>query len=445
MTLAERLRRLRRAPEDGGREPMEDAPAAARPTDLERLERALVGEPGCELPLKARLERLVAVASRSRGAARRAVPIEDLVEGEERSNAHGSFFLVERDTHLEEAHGDVPLSRFHAVLPETVGILTGETQLGRFDLARAVFLDTETTGLAGGAGTAAFLVGVGYVEGERFRVRQYLMRDYHEESALLHALAEDIGDFSQLVTFNGKLFDLPLLETRYRLNRASFPWGDAAHLDMLHPARRLWKLRLESCRLQSLESALLGVQRYGDVPGEEIPRIYFEYVRSRHAGALPRILEHNRMDILSLAALAVLACQWVEEGRAEDPRDVFSLARVFERAEQYERSEVEYRRLLDSGAEAVRVPSLLRLAARAKRAGELPEALALWEQAALAGEPLALRELAMHHEHRSRDYGAALATAERGLALVASADDPARRRAADDFRRRLARCRRKLG
>lgn len=434
MNVGDRLRRLRRP-----------APVGPAPSgELERLEAALLGESAGGLSLKARLERLVAAASRGRASRPPAVALEDLVASRRVENERGEFLLIENDVHLESHHGGVPLSRFHAVLPETVGVLAGEPELGPFDLSRAVFLDTETTGLAGGAGTAAFLVGIGFVYGDRFRLRQYFMRDYHEEPALLHELGRDLEGFAHLVTFNGKMFDVPLLEARYRLNRARFPLSGTPHLDLLHPARRLWKMRLESCRLQSLEAALLGLRRHGDVAGEEIPRIYFDYVRSREAGALPRILEHNRLDVVSLAALAVVACQWVEEGRAEDPRDVYSLARVFERARLYERSEAEYRRALACDVGPVRVPSLLRLAARAKQAGDHAAALGLWERAAEAGDPLALRELAMHHEHRTQDLAAALAAAERGLALVLSLDDPPARRAAADFHRRRARLLRKM-
>ena len=289
-------------------------------------------------------------------------------------NERGEFFLVETAVHLEVRHGDVPLSRFHAIEPRTVGVLTAEPELDGFDLRRAVFLDTETTGLAGGAGTAAFLIGVGLVDGERFRVRQYFMRDYHEEAALLHALAEELRRFDRLVTFNGKMFDVPLLDARFRLNRGRFPLAEAPHLDLLHPARRLWKARLESCRLQSLEAELMGLRRTGDIPGEEIPQVYFDWVRRRDARMLARVFEHNRQDIVSLAALAVLACQWVEEGRAEDPRDVFSLARVLERARLYERSEAEYRRALELGPGALRgpgaaAPRLARQAGGGARAG----------------------------------------------------------------------------
>jgi len=388
------------------------------------LERELLGPsvaavPDEYLPLKARLERLVAAATlreRRRGPA--PVPLEELVEGMRIENVRGEFFLVESSVHLEIRHGDVPLSRFHAIEPGTIGVLTAEPELESFDLRRAVFLDTETTGLAGGAGTAAFLIGIGWVDGERFRVRQYFMRDYHEEGALLHALAEELKRFDRLVTFNGKMFDVPLLDARFRLNRGRFPLSGAPHLDLLHPARRLWKARLESCRLQSLEAELMGLRRHGDIAGEEIPNVYFDWVRRRDARMLARVFEHNRQDIVSLAALAVLACQWVEDGQAEDARDIYSLARVLERGRLYARSEAEYQRALAAGSELVRGPALLRLAWRAKRAGEYERAAELWAEAGEAGEVEGWRELAMHHEHRSRSFDRALEAVERGLALV---------------------------
>ena len=277
---------------------------------------------------------------------------------------------------------------------------------------------------------------------DRFHVRQYVMRDYEEEAAQLAALAEDLRGFRHLVTFNGRTFDVPLLESRYRLSRTRFPLAKAFHLDLLAPARRLWKERLVSCRLQSLETALLAYVRHEDVPGDEIPRIYFDYVRRRDGRALRRVLEHNRLDVVSLAALALLASEWVQEDRAEDPRDVFSLGRVFERAAAYERSEALYRRVLAQEDGPLRVATLVRLAARAKRSGDHESAAGLWGEAAAAGSPRAWRELAVHHEHRTRDLHAALAAAEKGLRSVMRATQP---RLEADLRRRQARLLRRVG
>jgi uncharacterized protein YprB with RNaseH-like and TPR domain len=424
--LHDKLRRMRRAPE----------PPVG---DLDGLERSLLGEADEDgRSLKQRLERLVAAASRGHGRARPAAPAQaELVQGQRVANERGEFFLIDDDVHIDSFHGEVSLSRFRAVLPGSVGILTGEPELDGFDLSSAVFLDTETTGLAGGTGTAAFLIGIGFVEGDRFRIRQYFMRDYHEEPALLAGLADELKRFRSIVTFNGRLFDVPLLETRYRLDRQRFPLDGAPHLDLLPPARRLWKARLESCRLQALEDELLGLRRQDDVPGEAIPGIYFDYVRRRDARMMARVFRHNRIDIVSLAALSLKACHWVETGEAEDPRDVFSLARVLERAQLYDRSEAAYRRTLENDRGALRVAALVRLAVRAKRAGDRERAAALWAEAAAAGDLVALRALAIHHEHRSHDLAAALAIAERGLALCEELDAPIR--VGGDFRRRRER------
>ncbi|HEX6739383.1 MAG TPA: ribonuclease H-like domain-containing protein, partial [Vicinamibacteria bacterium] len=339
LTLRDRLDRLRREPPPGPLEPAPGPPLQKDTGELDRLEQRLLGQVQAELPLRERLMRLAAAAARGRGApaveraaAPPPVPLEELVAGARVANERGEFFRIEDDVHLETHHGAVPLSRFRLPAPGSVEVLAGDAGLDGFDLSRAVFLDTETTGLAGGTGTAAFLVGIGFVDGDRFRVRQYFMRDYHEEPALLHGLAEDLARFTHVVTFNGKQFDLPLLETRFHLARERYPLRAAPHLDLLHPARRLWKRRLASCTLQHLEQDLLGLWRRGDVAGSEIPQLYFDYVRRRDARAMARIFRHNRTDVVSLAALAVVACQWVEEERAEDPRDVLSLARVLERA-----------------------------------------------------------------------------------------------------------------
>ena len=416
MSLGDRLRQLR------------------RPTP--------VLDPDDSVPLKERLERLVAAAERGRGPRPAAQALEELVQGQRVANARGEFFLVESDIHLDTFHGEVSLSRLRSVAPGSVGVLSGEPRLDGFDLSRAAFLDTETTGLAGGTGTAAFLIGLGFMDGDRFVVRQYFMRDYHEEPALLAGVAEDLRRFDHLVTFNGRQFDVPLLETRYRLDRRDhFPLDRAPHLDLLPPARRLWRARLESCALQSLEVALLGLRRHDDVPGEAIPGIYFDYVRRRDARALCRVFKHNRTDIVSLAALTLRACRWVETGEAEDPRDVFSLARVLERARLYERSEAAYWRAVENDQGALRVAALVRLAARAKRAGDNAAALRLWQQASGLGDILAHRELAIHHEHRSRDLEQAQAAAQGGLGLCAGRGAPTRVRL--DFERRLARLARK--
>ncbi|HEX2522413.1 MAG TPA: ribonuclease H-like domain-containing protein, partial [Terriglobia bacterium] len=198
-----------------------------------------------------------------------------------------------------------------------------------YDPRSVVFLDTETTGLSGGTGTVAFLVGVGRWSASGFTVEQYWMRDYNEERAVLLALRESLEDAEVLVTFNGKAFDIPLLQSRFVLARQRWPLAGAVHLDLLHPARRIWKLRLGVCSLANLESQILGIERENDIPGHLIPQVYFRYVRTRNPQGIGSILRHNRQDIETLARLALRMAE-IFSGQASEnlaPVDLFSAAR----------------------------------------------------------------------------------------------------------------------
>ena len=172
--------------------------------------------------------------------------------------------------------------------------------------SRWAFLDTETTGLMGGSGTVAFLVGVGRITDAGFAVRQFFMRDFGEESSQLTALAEHLNDFDVLVTYNGKSFDAPLLETRYRMSRLRVPLERLQHVDILHGSRRIWKSRFETCQLVQLEHRILGYTREGDVPGGMIPQLYYDFIKKQRPSLVEPILEHNRLDIVSLACLTAI-------------------------------------------------------------------------------------------------------------------------------------------
>jgi len=397
---------------------------------LYRLEREILGEAagGENLSVKERLERLVAVraravAEKSRPKPGERVSLEEVIEGQALSNDRGRYYSVESELPLDHWHGHLSLSRLRLVSRSAFSILARGEEGAGLDLTRAVFLDTETTGLAGGAGTCPFLVGLGYLEGDRFKVRQLFMRDYPEEPALLDELARFLGRFESLVTYNGKTFDVPLLESRFILSRLRFPIGELPHFDLLHPARNLWRARLESCRLVELEYALLGFEREGDVPGELIPALYFDYLRSGDASRMPGVFVHNRNDIVSLAALAVHASELVEEGSEPDhPVDDFSLGRIFERAGEPDRSIQHYTRALGGGVGgSVRRRSLRQLALHYKRREDWEQAGALWRDLSCEDGPEAieaLEELAMHLEHRLRDFGGALAFCEQALRRV---------------------------
>ncbi len=364
--------------------------------------------------------------------------IEHYVEGCVQTNRLGEYFVARQALPFGRPYGKL---RVGDVSVSDLGSLEIFLDGGSLpDPTELIYLDTETTGLAGGTGTCAFLIGVGAIEGSDFVVRQFFLRDYPEEKAVLAALAEVLAGYKGLVTFNGKTFDVPLLETRYRLARQRSPFGRMTHLDLLHPARQLWKLRLESCRLTHLEAEVLGVGRTGDVDGSEIPGIYFDYLRSRDARGLQPVFYHNALDIVTLAALTaelarivrVEAARGVGVGQldivaAEEcppGLDLFSLSRIFERAGDRARAARVCRRALDSGLPAALEPrALWHLATQHRRSGEFERAAEIWMEIIRRETDYfldALEQLAIHAEHRLRDAAAALEFTERALGWLGS-------------------------
>lgn len=205
---------------------------------------------------------------------------------------------------------------------------TGDT----FDVRRALFIDTETTGLSGGAGTVAFLVGCGFIEDDRFIVRQYLMPDYSAEPAMLSALAELMNRYDTLVHYNGRRFDVPLLKDRFVMKRMDADPCEMEQLDLLYPARKAWKLRLGCCRLSYIESAVFGMPERDDIPGSEIPARYFESVKTGDIALLNDVIEHNRQDIVTLTTLLVkLDAVYHDPEKVTEQLDEYSLGRTFER------------------------------------------------------------------------------------------------------------------
>ena len=374
-------------------------------------------------------------------------PPEDLAKligGEVVSSIHGEFLMRDASFRLDARVGRTSLEKLVNALPDAARILTASVDLNDFDPRTAAFIDTETTGLSGGAGTAAFLVAIGFIEGDAFIVRQYFMRDFHEERALIRAVERDLERFDTIVSFNGKQFDVPLLESRFRLQRRVFR-QTSRHLDMLHPGRRLWKARLESCSLQSLERGVMGFHREDDIPGAFIPERYFEYLRRKDGRLMVQVLEHNLQDIVSLAALTGEALAMVSEPGAlpEDAFDVLSLGRVLERAELDERSEEVYRAIAESGVGRARVDATVRLAYRSKARKEHDEAERLWRIAVGLASAVAHRELAMLLEHTRKDRVGALRIVDDGLDLVVGRSDFATLE--DDLLKRRARLSRVKG
>lgn len=395
MNLEEKLRALKKASQQSARDP-----------ELER-----------QLEYLRRLEQ----APKRLPAQRVSKGVEHYVDGVIESNPRGEFFSARQTLPFGRPYGKLRIGDISTADLRPLGIFLPGVALP--DAARLAYLDTETTGLAGGTGTCAFLIGVGTIEGRRFAVRQFFLRDYPEEKAVLAALAETLEAFEGLVTYNGKTFDMPLLETRYALARMKSPFARLVHLDLLHPARRLWKMRLEGCKLTHLEKEVLGISREGDVDGPEIPGIYFDYLRTGDARGLQPVFYHNALDILTLAALTVEVARVVSEGadaaEAIPSIDLFSLSRIFDRAGAPEQSLAACQRALSAGLpQEIETRALWMLAAQHKRRRQYDLAAELWHEVTRREAPLsilALEELAIHHEHRLRDCSSALNFAEAAL------------------------------
>ena len=328
----------------------------------------------------------------------------------------------EEDGAFHFAQADFPLSIFcnrRFATPENMSKIFREAYPASFTEKDFLFLDTETTGLSGGAGTIAFQIGLGYFDANRFVVEQFLIRDYHEEAAMLTALLERCARFSVIVTFNGKAFDIPLLKNRLIMHRKSTSGLPALQADVLHPARRLWKLRLGSCTLASLEAALLGVEREDDLPGALVPQAYFQYLHDRNFEPMERVLQHNQQDIVSLAQLFFFLCmQCARPEEIECTEDLLSLARTLQK-DGHTADAVKCYRLSAKGA--TRPQALGALAICEKKKGRAENAMRLYvAMAKCASDPsVAYEALAKLAEHQKKDIPQALHYTRQALLFLA--------------------------
>ncbi|MCU1385672.1 MAG: hypothetical protein JWL71_4369 [Acidobacteria bacterium] len=425
--------------------------------------------------------------------------IAAVLGGEWRANA----FVVDRRWEPSAFHGRERIGALAERLDRCAGdapLFTG----GAPARPPFVFFDLETTGLNGGAGTLAFLVGCAWFDADAaFVTRQFLLTRHAGERPLLEAVAAELARAGALVSFNGKSFDAPLLEGRYLFHRIPWRGREMPHIDVLHPARRFWRpgggsstrlrddradgssaasrdgdalltqafmpapeplrpafgaqpfraARTESaCSLQALEKQIIGLRRQGDVPGFEIPARYFQFVRSGDAAPLEAILEHNRLDLLTLAALTARLLHLTQAGPdgVTDAREALALGHVYARGGLDSRAHASYRRAIDRcrsprGAyDPIRIDALRALALACRRARRHDDAASCWRElvemrscpAAIVRE--AAEALAIHHEHRVRDLPGAKAFALRNLETGADAGW------ASAARYRLARIERKL-
>jgi uncharacterized protein YprB with RNaseH-like and TPR domain len=365
-----------------------------------------------------------------------------------------SCFVVERRRDGQSRHGRDAIGHLAKRLSRNADeavMLSG----GADARAPFVFFDLETTGLSGGAGTYAFLVGCGWFDDGTFVTRQFLLTRFADERPMLDAVAGELSRAGALVSFNGKSFDAPVLETRYLFHRLAWAAAELPHVDVLHPARRFWRKPASeesSCSLTALEAAVLGARRTGDVPGHEIPERYFRFVRSGDPRPLAAVLEHNRLDLLTLAGLTARLLELLRSGpdASSTAREALALGHLYGRAGMDSRAREALQRAIGlsrapRGAfDPVKLDALRALALSWRHARAFDEAAACWQQILnVRGCPTALaREateaLAIHNEHRVRDLPAATGFA---LKMLEEGGRPAQ---ADAARHRLARLQRKM-
>jgi uncharacterized protein YprB with RNaseH-like and TPR domain len=392
--------------------------------------------------------------------------VADVLGGQVVTNPFGRALIVDRRYESDRFHGTRRVGDCEFADGDTLKLLDPALRPADGVGSRTLFVDLETTGLSGGAGTVAFLVGCGWFDVGAFQVRQFLLTSYASERALLSAVAECFGATSLLVTYNGKTFDVPVMETRWLFHRMPLPLESVRHFDMLHPARRLWRGREDTskdaegdggCRLATLERVLCDVTRVGDIPGMDIPARYFRFLRSGDARPLEPVLEHNRLDLISLAAVCAHAVQLVEKGTTwcRDAAEALALGKVYERAGRVEHALECYQTAAGDPAAHVDVvlEAIYRLGLRLRRDRRFADAAECWrrlldvKQGRLGRRstllaPLrqfAVEALAIHHEHRERDYEGAKGLT---LRLLDESDDSCQKTEAT--RHRLARLEKKI-
>ena len=347
-------------------------------------------------------------------------PFTDLPgRGRIEATPFGPCYLREISFSLDHRHGGIDLSGILSCHGKDLSLPARDCTFESFNPEKSLFLDTETTGLSGGTGTWAFLIGLGWIENSSFLLRQYFLRRPAEERAVLSHFAQTASRFSTLVTFNGKLFDLPLLHTRQIL--AGFEkTSPKMHLDLLQCARQLWRKRLPSRSLRSIEESLLGLKRYDDIPGAEIPAVYFDYLRRGKTELLKKVFHHNTLDILSMVTLLKRVSSLAADRHIEHPAEALSMGRLCLKSGKTDEGVSFLREAAGSNHSRLAEEAALELALHHKREGRWTDAAGIWLELVnnKAAGTAAYVELAKYYEHRCSRFAEALSLTEKALEIA---------------------------
>lgn len=310
---------------------------------------------------------------------------------------------------------DRPLPPMHITREGLLYMADAQVAEGFTDMEHTAFFDIETTGLSHGAGTVAFEIGVGRIHGGVMRIHQLYMRDYDEEADMLEKLRQLLEGATLLVSFNGRSFDAPMIEGRMVMNRMPPMLSKLPNLDLLHVARRLYKMRLKSCTLSNLEEKILGKAREGDIPGAEIPGIWADFLKTGDMAGMNKVLEHNLQDVFSMALLlAKIHDAHLSPQTQLHIEDVYSLGRVMERAGRIEIAEQCYYLATDSHMQRLSGQALSRVY---RRQGRIEDNIAHLQKMAqnAGGDVFARVELAKIYEHKTKDLDKALLMTEQAM------------------------------
>ncbi|MFQ5499780.1 MAG: ribonuclease H-like domain-containing protein [Candidatus Zixiibacteriota bacterium] len=342
--------------------------------------------------------------------------------GELCSSREGTYCLVR--THYDNSylHGQLRLGAVDRESQLLLSAFTASEAAGTIPPESLLFIDTETTGL-GGSGAVAFLVGCGSVVDSGFEIRQYIIPDYSDETAMLESLLDELTDDCSIVSYNGAAFDLPLLRSRCIINRVAREIPHRYHLDLLHPTRRLYRLRLSDCSLTNIERSLLGFERADDIPGYLIPSVYFDWLNQQRLDSMNAVLEHNRFDILSLWFLLHEIHQaFTTEGASlVHQEDIHCMSRLHSRRRKHADALAMHVRIDSLPNSKLTAPMKLFRALEFKRTGAFAQAAQLLEEIVDTNGPVGERaclELAIHLEHRQKLHGKALSYARRAADMA---------------------------
>jgi len=364
----------------------------------------------------------------------------------------GPAFMRSSQVPLSDSHGCVTLATLLSQDVDALSVLARNSSLPRVDWERVLFLDTETTGLSHGAGTVAFMIGTAQIQGDAVITRQYFLPSPALEYPMLYQLGLDLDGCDLVITFNGKSFDLPLLSSRYAMNRMASPLAGLQSFDLYHAARRVWRDATSDCRLTTLEGLQLGFCRKDDVSGYQIPSLYFKFVRTMDPNLIAPVFNHNYWDVLTMMGLlsqclsrAAPTCSTCQLS----PIESYNLARLHEAEANIPLAERLYRQALTGPLPSrLRRQTYRRLSMIYKRDGRIEGAKEIWKAQMSLGDASSLYahiELAKVYEHRERRLLMAREAVETALAIARRAPAALRlARTIDDLEHRLARLNNKL-